>query len=135
MGDNQKKSSRQMSTSLERNKELTGAFNEGGKDIEKRRDRANNAKEKIIYFKQLIRVVLTDTLGNIVPRCDFLITTDNNIILMEINDKVGYKCQSMDTTFKLSKLYFDTLIKNIFKPILNNKLITDEEWIYTAKLV
>lgn len=67
--------------------------------------------------------------------CDFLITTDNNIILMEINDKVGYKCQSMDTTFKLSKLYFDTLIKNIFKPILNNKLITDEEWIYTAKLV
>ena len=53
---------------------------------------------------------------------------------MEINDKVGYKCQSMDTTFKLSKLYFDTLIKNIFKPILNNKLITDEEWIYTAKL-
>lgn len=39
MGDNQKKSSRQMSTSLDRNKELTGAFNEGGKDIEKRRDR------------------------------------------------------------------------------------------------
>jgi hypothetical protein len=56
----------------------TGALddigNEGGKDIEKRRDRANNAKEKIIYFKQLIRIVLTDTLGNIVPRCDFLIT-------------------------------------------------------------
>lgn len=74
MGDNQKKSSRQMSTSLERDKELTGAFNEGGKDIEKRRDRSNNAKEKIIFFKQLIRIVLTDTLGNIVPRCDFLIT-------------------------------------------------------------
>ena len=28
----------------------------------------------MLYFKQLIRIVLTDTLGNIVPRCDFLIT-------------------------------------------------------------
>jgi len=39
MGDERKKSSRQMSTSLDRNKELTSAFNEGGKDVEKRRDR------------------------------------------------------------------------------------------------
>ena len=39
MGDDRKKSSRQMSTSNDRNKELTSAFNEGGKDVEKRRDR------------------------------------------------------------------------------------------------
>lgn len=39
MGDGNKKSSRQMSTSLERNKELTSAFSEGGKNVEKKRDR------------------------------------------------------------------------------------------------
>lgn len=27
-----------------------------------------------MFFKQLIRVVLTDTLGNIVPKCEFLVT-------------------------------------------------------------
>lgn len=66
--------------------------------------------------------------------CDFLITKDSNVILMEINDKVGYKCQSMNTTMRLSKLYFETLIKYIFKPILTNSHLEDEDWLYFAKI-
>ena len=66
--------------------------------------------------------------------CDFLITRDNNVILMEINDKVGYKCQSINTTMRLSKLYFETLIKYIFKPILTNTHLEEQDWLYLSKI-
>ena len=52
--------------------------------------------------------------------CDFLITDENRVILMEINDKVGYGCQTTDATMKLSKLYFDIIIKYILKPCLDS---------------
>jgi hypothetical protein len=50
--------------------------------------------------------------------CDFLIKDNGDIVLMEINDKVGYKCQTTKTTIRLSKCYFNTIIKDIFEQLL-----------------
>jgi hypothetical protein len=49
--------------------------------------------------------------------CDFLIKDDGNIVLMEINDKVGYKCQTTKNTIRLSQLFFNEVIKSVLEPI------------------
>jgi hypothetical protein len=52
--------------------------------------------------------------------CDFLITDDDRVILMEINDKVGYGCLTTEATLKFSQLYFDIIIKYILTPLLES---------------
>lgn len=66
--------------------------------------------------------------------CDILIKDDDSIVLMEINDKVGYVMKSTDSTIKISKMYFNTIIDNILNPILNNKPIDSMDWLYCKKI-
>jgi len=66
--------------------------------------------------------------------CDFLITEDGNVVLMEINDRVGYGTISFKYRIKFSKYYFDTLIKYIFEPTLQNTPIENNDWLYVSKL-
>jgi hypothetical protein len=66
--------------------------------------------------------------------CDVLIKDDDSIVLMEINDKVEYVMKSTDSTIKLSKMYFNTIIDNILNPILNNKPIDSIDWLYCKKI-
>lgn len=65
--------------------------------------------------------------------CDVLIKDDDSIVLMEINDKVNYVMKNTDSTIKLSKMYFNTIINNILNPILNNKPIESIDWLYCEK--
>jgi hypothetical protein len=66
--------------------------------------------------------------------CDFLITEDGNIVLMEINDRVGYGTISFKYRIKFSKTFFDFLIEYIFDPILKNTPIENNDWLYLSKL-
>lgn len=50
--------------------------------------------------------------------CDFLILDDGNIILMEINDKVGFGFKATKNTIRLSKLYCNAIINDILAKIL-----------------
>jgi len=54
--------------------------------------------------------------------------------LMEINDRVGYGTISFKYRIKFSKYYFDTLIKYIFEPTLQNTPIENNDWLYVSKL-
>jgi hypothetical protein len=47
--------------------------------------------------------------------CDFLLLDDGEVILMEINDKVGFNFKTTKNTIKLSDLYFKSVIKNILE--------------------
>lgn len=66
--------------------------------------------------------------------CDVLLKDDGNIILMEINDKVEYTFGTIESTIKLSKMYFNTIIDNILYPILHNKPIESINWLYCKKI-
>jgi hypothetical protein len=52
--------------------------------------------------------------------CDFLITDNDNVILMEINDKVGYNCKTTKTTIRLSQLFYDHIIRYILNPVMSS---------------
>ena len=70
--------------------------------------------------------------------CDFMIRDDKTICLLEINDKVGYKCKTIPMTEKLSQMYFNVILTNIIKPLLlNTNIATDDDntgWLFCEKL-
>ncbi len=53
--------------------------------------------------------------------CDFLMLDNGEIILMEINDKVGFNTSTTESTIRLSNLYFDAVINQIIEPVLKSK--------------
>lgn len=60
----------------QRDGDLQGAFEEGGKDIEKKRDARNNRVKKIDFFRQLITICICDKSGKVIPGCEFKVTRD-----------------------------------------------------------
>ena len=66
--------------------------------------------------------------------CDVRIKDENNIIVREINDKVEYTLNTTESAIKLSDLFFNAIINNIFNPILNNKPIETIDWLYCKKI-
>ena len=66
--------------------------------------------------------------------CDFLITDDDNIVLMEINDKVEYGCATTEGTILLSQLYMKSIIDAIIEPLMKNIPITHHQWLFIDKI-
>jgi hypothetical protein len=64
--------------------------------------------------------------------CDFLIKDNDEIVLMEINDKVGYSFKSTETSIKFSKLYFQNIIYLILEPLLKSENISENKsnWLF-----
>jgi D-alanine-D-alanine ligase-like ATP-grasp enzyme len=66
--------------------------------------------------------------------CDFLITETGQVILMEINDRVGYNCQTTKTTIRLSQLFFNEIIKYILEPLLSSSnSLNKKDWLYLSR--
>ncbi len=58
----------------QRDADLNKAFQEGGKNVEKRLEKRGNRGRKNDFFRELICIVITDSLGNIIHGCEFKIT-------------------------------------------------------------
>ena len=72
------------------------------------------------YIKDEITIYPETINGFEVFGCDFMIDTNGKIYLLEINDKVGYKCKNIKTTYDFSKIYFNKIINLIINPLINN---------------
>lgn len=49
---------------------------------------------------------------------DFLVREDNTLVLLEVNDKVGYGCLQPAAMQHLSKVYFDWVNEVVLRPVL-----------------
>lgn len=65
--------------------------------------------------------------------CDFLITDKDEIILMEINDKIGLAANNIQNTIRFSKLYLSEVITYILAPLLD-KNYKEPDWIYYEQI-
>lgn len=61
--------------------------------------------------------------------CDFMITKDLQVKLIEINTKVSYETHSDKTKNELSKCIFEGMYNHIINPVFNKKEISDYNWI------
>lgn len=66
--------------------------------------------------------------------CDFMITTPGEIVLLEINDKVGYKVEEYENYLRFSNMYFKYLQEIIFKPLLENGKINPNAFLYHSSI-
>lgn len=66
--------------------------------------------------------------------CDFLIRDNNEVVLMEINDRIGFKKYSYEKRQQFSKLLLDVIYKGLLLPHITNShpkyKTPDNFWLY-----
>jgi hypothetical protein len=64
--------------------------------------------------------------------CDFLVRDNNEVVLLEINDRINLKKYTVAKRIELSKLILDDIYKGFILPTLNPDFKTpDNFWLYT----
>jgi hypothetical protein len=62
--------------------------------------------------------------------CDFLVRDNNEVILMEINDRIGFQLHSTLKRIELSNLLLDVINKGFIIPALKGVDVSNDFWLY-----
>jgi len=63
--------------------------------------------------------------------CDFLVRDNNEVVLMEINDRIGFKKYTTEKRIEFSKLMLDVIYKGFLLPMLESTYkIPKDFWLY-----